>query len=143
MDIEFTIDGEAQAQGRPRAGKTRYGKTIVYDPDNSRNYKEYVRMVASQHKPTKPLTGCLDVEIVVYKTIPKSMAQYKAQEARDGTRRPTTKPDIDNVVKGITDAMNSIIYKDDSQIVSLRASKFYSDSPRVEVTVKETDHETS
>ncbi|WP_334299865.1 RusA family crossover junction endodeoxyribonuclease [Anaerobutyricum hallii] len=49
--------------------------------------------------------------------------------------RPTKKPDLDNVIKSILDALNKVAYHDDTQIVSLSMEKFYSDSPRVEVTI--------
>ena len=48
-------------------------------------------------------------------------------------RRPTKKPDIDNVIKIITDALNGIAYDDDAQIVSLSATKFYDENPHVDV----------
>ena len=47
--------------------------------------------------------------------------------------RPTKKPDLDNCLKAITDALNGFAYKDDSQIVSIAVSKFYSDDPRAYV----------
>ena len=51
--------------------------------------------------------------------------------------RPTKKPDMDNVVKIIADSLNQIAYRDDTQIVDCQCRKFYSDNPRVEVTIKE------
>ena len=50
--------------------------------------------------------------------------------------RPTKKPDLDNIIKAIADSLNGIAYKDDAQIVELKSKKFYSDTPRVEVTIK-------
>ena len=47
--VEFTVLGEAVVQGRPRAGKTWAGRTILYDPAKSKNFKEYVKLVASQN----------------------------------------------------------------------------------------------
>lgn len=37
--------------------------------------------------------------------------------------------------RAIMDALNKVAYHDDTQIVSLSMEKFYSDSPRVEVTI--------
>ncbi|MEC0960201.1 RusA family crossover junction endodeoxyribonuclease, partial [Bacillus atrophaeus] len=48
-----------------------------------------------------------------------------------------TKPDVDNDVKGVKDALNHFIYKDDSQEVDLKVSKFYSEDPRMEVMIIE------
>lgn len=40
----------------------------------------------------------------------------------------TARPDIDNYLKALFDAFNGIVYKDDSQIVQLKASKEYKDT---------------
>lgn len=55
---------------------------------------------------------------------------------RDGEILPQKKPDIDNVVKIIMDALNGAAYKDDKQVVSVFASKFYDDDPKVIVEVE-------
>ncbi|WP_419958273.1 RusA family crossover junction endodeoxyribonuclease [Psychrobacillus psychrotolerans] len=52
-----------------------------------------------------------------------------------GELRPTTKPDIDNYVKGVRDGLNKVIWQDDSQVVNLTVRKFYSMHPRVVVRV--------
>jgi Holliday junction resolvase RusA-like endonuclease len=48
---------------------------------------------------------------------------------------PAKKPDIDNVVKSVTDALNGLAYGDDSQIVSLYVHKRYGLVPMVEVEI--------
>ena len=53
----------------------------------------------------------------------------------DGKIRPTKKPDADNIMKAVADALNGIAYKDDSQIVNVTIAKWYSDTPRVEVAI--------
>ncbi|PAF13686.1 hypothetical protein CHH59_12620 [Shouchella clausii] len=135
--IEFTIDGEVQAQGRPRAGKTKYGKTTMYDPPTSRNYKQYVKLVASQYKPETPYEGEIELFVTVYKQIPKSMPKWRQELARAGKLRPVTKPDLDNYVKGIKDGMTGIIWRDDNQVTRLVVEKKYSDSPRAEIKIIE------
>lgn len=133
--IHFTVLGEPVAQGRPRA-TTINGHVRMYDPKKSRNFKQYVRLTASQHAPEKLLEGPLKMKVVVYRPSLKSFSKKKAKQAEEGTLRPTTRPDVDNYVKGIKDALNKVIWKDDSQVVDLSVSKFYSEKPRVEVTVE-------
>ena len=65
----------------------------------------------------------------------KSTSKKKRQQMLAGLIRPTKKPDLDNVIKSILDALNKVAYHDDTQIVSLSVEKFYSDSPRVEVAI--------
>ncbi|MCY8507703.1 RusA family crossover junction endodeoxyribonuclease, partial [Bacillus atrophaeus] len=75
----------------------------------------------------------------VFRPMPKkvSNSKKKKESAEKGLLRPTTKPDVDNYVKGVKDALNHLIYKDDSQVVDLKVSKFYSEEPRVEVIITE------
>ena len=35
-------------------------------------------------------------------------------------------------IKGVKDAMNGIVYKDDSQVYKINATKIYSEEPRIE-----------
>ncbi|WP_078428782.1 RusA family crossover junction endodeoxyribonuclease [Alkalihalobacterium alkalinitrilicum] len=134
--ISFTIYGEPVAQGRPRAGKDLVGKVRMYDPSKSRHYKQYVRLVAANNKPSKLLEGELELIVDVYKAIPQSMPKYKQELAVKGMLRPTTKPDVDNYVKGIKDGLSGIIWHDDKQVVSLTVRKWYGEIPRVEVKVR-------
>lgn len=88
----------------------------------------------------KPLDGPISALIKIYRQIPKSTSKKDRQAISQGTKRPLTKPDATNYAKGIEDALNGIIYKDDSQIVDLQIQKYYSDNPRVELTFKELVH---
>ncbi len=52
----------------------------------------------------------------------------------------TKKPDCDKLVRAILDALKGIIWSDDSQVVEIRAQKFYAreaERPGVSVIVKE------
>nr|WP_243432759.1 RusA family crossover junction endodeoxyribonuclease [Lysinibacillus sphaericus] len=53
-----------------------------------------------------------------------------------GELRPTTKPEADNLINGIKDGCNKVIWHDDSQIVEMNVRKFYSEQPRAEVTIE-------
>ena len=134
--IAFTIWGEPVAQGRPRAAVIG-GHARMYDPAKSRNYKSLVQAEALRVRPATPLTGPVTLVIEIYKQVPKSFSKAKRSQAELGLLRPTTKPDISNILKGIEDALTGIIWLDDSQIVRLVASKAYSYHPRVEVQIHE------
>lgn len=134
--IKFTIPGAPVSQGRPRARRAG-NKIMMYDPKPSKDYKEFVANIALEYAPSKPIETPLFVNIAIYRKIPKSTSKKDRQLMLDGMKRPITKPDTSNYVKGIEDALNGIIYKDDSQIVELRATKYYSDSPRAEIEIRE------
>lgn len=134
--ITLVIYGIPVAQGRPRIS-TRGGFAKAYDPAKSRDYKDYVRMAAVEKMPGKPLDVPLSVKMTMYMPMPKSMSKKKVADALNSVLRPTTKPDCTNLAKGIEDALNGVLWRDDSLIVDLYVSKFYSDTPRVEITVSE------
>ncbi|KAB2452524.1 RusA family crossover junction endodeoxyribonuclease [Bacillus sp. CH126_4D] len=102
--ITFTVFGEPVAQGRPRAS-TINGRVRMYDPKKLRDFKQYVKLVASEHAPANLLEGALVMKVKVYKPSLKSFSKKKALQAEQGLLRPTVKPDVDNYIKRIKDAM--------------------------------------
>lgn len=133
--LKFEIPGDVQAQQRPKF--SRIGKGVsVRDPKESRDYKSFVRLIASQVAPDVLITGEIKLIIDVYRKIPKSFSKKKHQQALDGELRPVTKPDIDNLAKGIKDGLSKVLWHDDSQVTELIARKWYSDNPRAEVTIE-------
>jgi Holliday junction resolvase RusA-like endonuclease len=46
------------------------------------------------------------------------------------------RPDIDNLAKLVLDAVNSILYVDDKQVVSLQAEKMYGPVPQTIITME-------
>lgn len=133
--IQFTVYGEPVAQGRPRA-TTINGRVRMYDPKKSSDFKKYVKLVASQYAPPELLKGPLRMSVLVYRPTLKSFSKKKVREAEAGLLRPITKPDVDNYVKGVKDALKQVIWKDDSQVVDLHVSKYYSEKPRIELKIE-------
>lgn len=135
----IVIDGKPEPQLRPRA--TRMGNSIrLYDPKKTADYKKYVKASAQAQWTQEPFTGPLEVDIRIYRQIPKSTSKKRRQAKNDGLIRPIVKPDIDNYTKMILDGLNGITWQDDSQVVMLSANKYYSDDPRVEIEIRELDH---
>lgn len=140
MKIDLVICGEPVAQGRPKFS-TAGGFVKAYDPKKSRSYKDYLKLAAAdQMRGTAPLEGALALSVRVYRSMPGTIAnsKKKSQLAESGVIRPTTKPDLDNYVKGAKDALKGICWRDDSQVVEYVPpfGKFYSAKPRIEVTVR-------
>ena len=59
----------------------------------------------------------------------------------EGKIRPMKTPDCDNIAKICLDALNDIAYPDDSQITCLLVLKFWSENPRVEITLESQEGE--
>lgn len=139
MELTLTIPGEPCAQGRPRFS-THGGFVKAYDPEKSRNYKAYVKMLAVEAAKENNW-NCTDLAVLVrveaYMSIPSSKPKKFKEGAIAGLILPTKKPDVDNIFKCVTDAISGIIYTDDKQIVHSVITKKYSEHPRVDVTVEE------
>lgn len=133
--IRFAIPGDAQAQIRPRAS-TIGGRVRMYDHKKSRTYKSYVQDVAKEFMPDEVLTGPLEMRVTVYRKALKSFSKVKRQQALDGVLLPVSKPDVDNLAKTFMDALNGMAYKDDSQVVTLIASKLYAEESYVSIEIQ-------
>lgn len=137
QELKFEIPGSPIGQGRPKFS-TINGHAVAYDPEKSRNYKAYVRMLATQAMQEtgfERIDGPCALLINAFFEVPKSKSKKFREAALADQVRPTKKPDLSNIIKGIEDALNGIVYKDDACIVNLACQKFYSDNPRVEVFV--------
>lgn len=116
----ITIPGEPVPKGRPKF--TSQGH--AYTPKRTKDYESLVK----QHIMLQggyPVDYPVEVTIRIYKSIPKSWSKAKKALAIKGEIRPTVRPDIDNYVKALLDASNGLLFKDDSLVVELTASKLY------------------
>ena len=133
--VHLRVDGLVIGKGRPRFSR----KTgTAYTPERTVSYENLVAWHAQGVMKGRPLiVGPVRVEISIYVQIPVSKTKKFKTAAASGALWPTGTPDIDNAVKGIFDAINKVVWLDDSQVVSLCATKSYSDRPRFEMTIVE------
>ena len=69
------------------------------------------------------LDGVVRLRVVFDMPIPKSWSKKRKNEAAGCYH--TSKPDLDNLQKALLDAMNGIVFEDDSQVADIRAVKRY------------------
>lgn len=132
----FTVDGEATGKQRPKARNTA-GYVQIYTPAKTRNYEAYIKLCYKRDCGNIYFAdGALRVDIKVFVQIPQSISKKKRLQALNGEFRPTVKPDFDNIIKTLCDALNGIAFKDDKQIVDATYSKYYAEIPRVEMIIE-------
>jgi Holliday junction resolvase RusA-like endonuclease len=149
---EFTVFGKPHAQKRPRA--FRRGKFIgVYSPKENVEYATKVvnaylnaiggLKISVEDKSAK--TDCkyvetpLVIEIQAYFPFPKLTKKEQALNLPKN-KFPTRRlyGDGDNIAKAILDGLNAIAYTDDSYVVELLVSKFFTtEKERVNVVIYE------
>lgn len=122
--IQFKVPGVPVSQPRQRHRIcTGGGKTIACNYTPSRHpvndYKAAIKILAASQHSGSLLDGPLRVWITAVFAGPKSKCKKSGNE-----RMPkTSKPDIDNICKSIFDALNGVVWNDDSQVASLIAAK--------------------
>ena len=130
--MKIVLLGEPRGKGRPRFAP-QTGR--AYTDADTRNYESKLAWAAQvKMGGAPPLLGALRVTVSAFVSIPKSFSAKKQAAAIEGDIRPTTKPDADNIAK-MLDALNKIVWNDDSQIVRLVIEKFYSEQPRLEIQI--------
>ena len=137
--IEFFVPGAPVGKGRPRAARRGTG-VVMFTPEKTAGYEALVAAAASNAMRAEagPLfTGPLEAVLEMRIPIPASWSKAHKAAALAGTELPTSKPDIDNVVKAILDACNGMVFRDDSQVVILIATKRFSETPGVRVVIRE------
>lgn len=103
----------------------RRGKFInAYDPKEK--LKVGVQWQIRSIYKNEPLTVPVALDIIFFMPIPASQSGIKKRQMANGIIAHTKKPDIDNLQKFYCDCMKKIVFKDDAQIVEIRAKKIYS-----------------
>lgn len=138
--IAFIVEGNPHAQQRARATSVN-GKVRMYDPEASVSFKELVAYSALRYRPEKLLEGAITLTLDICRVMPKNFSKKKIEQAKSGILRPTSKPDTSNYLKGVEDALNGIIWRDDSQIVTVIVRKWYGVRPGTFVQIESCVHE--
>jgi Holliday junction resolvase RusA-like endonuclease len=106
------IDGEPVPKQSYRATKRGGG----YTPERVKTWQTLVKLKAREAWRRDPLTGPVAMRVVF----------------RLGNRR---RVDLENLQKAIGDALNGVVYQDDSQITSLHLAKMLHEKPGVLIEV--------
>lgn len=109
---------EIVGKQRPRATASR-GKARVYTPRKTRVFEECVRKAWREQvgEEWAQFSGAVTVTIAVTRELAKSNPKKWAG------RQDLQKPDVDNVLKAVLDALNGLAYSDDAHITRELAEK--------------------
>lgn len=123
--------------GKMRARHASRGAFVrTYTPDKQVAYETHVRACALAVWSGTPLDQPLAVSLDIAVAVPASWSKKKQAAALAGELLPTGKPDLDNTQKSIFDALNGIVWRDDSIIARVSAAKRYGPAPGVSVRVE-------
>ena len=137
MMIAFTVPGQPVAKGRPKFAR-RGAHVVAYTPAKTASYENLVKMAATTAMSgVQPTVRPVALSVTLNLQIPASWSKKRREAAVAGTICATKKPDADNVLKGIKDGCNGIVWTDDAQVVRIMLEKRYSETPNAIVEVAE------
>ncbi len=134
MNISFTIPGRPIGKGRPRV--TQHG---TFTPKETKQYEDLtLRCYLTQCHKAFPENVPLFIGLRAWFLIPKRTSKKRAA-IMDGTYR-LSKPDEDNLLKIVQDALNGHAYHDDSVIMCRCADKLWTTgAPRMDVILADNE----
>lgn len=140
-EVIFTVPGKPQGKGRPRfVTKGKGGKTLpfpmAYTPKKTKDYESHIRTCFLEQTGKMLRLDCpVYVAVEIHMPIPKSTSKTRRNEMLDG-EKPVRKPDADNVIKAVLDALNGYAWNDDNQVYRISAKKSYAESPMLIVGIR-------
>lgn len=109
---------------------------VVYTDAKTRAFEKSLAWAGkAAMKGQKPLLGPLVVAVEAIFGVPPSWPLSKRDKALAGVLRHVSAPDADNCGKIALDGLNGVCWTDDSQIVDLRVTKRYGETPMLQIQI--------
>lgn len=146
--ISFFVPGLCKPAGSKRGfairrGGVLTGQVAITDAcKGSADWKHTVAFTARQHYTGPLMQGPLEVTFVFFQQRPKchfGTGKNAAILKSDAPKYPTSRPDLLKLSRGVEDAITSIIWQDDSQIVIEHLEKRYG-NPGVHICIGLAEH---
>lgn len=147
--VRIIVEGEPRPYiARPAPYKrTRRGKAgqavgsigmRMIKPDAHQAYQDRIKAEAARQMAGRaPIEDPVRLTIRAYVPIPKTTTKAKRAAIAAGELLPVKRPDLTNITKLAEDALSSIVFRDDNQVVrgSDDSGRYFSDRPRIEIEV--------
>jgi len=126
--LSFSVPIQPVGKARPRV-VSRFGHTHAFTPKKTIEAEKQIKLAAinamAENK-CKKIDVPLSLSVTAFFALPKSATKKRRQEIANNSFTPhAQKPDIDNIVKLVSDALNDVVYFDDKQIVQIKGSKHW------------------
>lgn len=123
--IKFTVYGQPIPKARART-VVHNGKVMTFTPAKTRSWETLVALEANR-RVKKLLEGPVALTVNFYLGRPKSVKR----------EWPVVRPDLDNLLKSVKDALCGRVFRDDAQVVRCEMGKYYTcELPRAEIEVR-------
>jgi crossover junction endodeoxyribonuclease RusA len=122
MTVTFHVLGLPQAKGSARAFTPKgWNRPVITSTCKGlKGWEQNIRSEAQRlgrFFPDGPLTLRVRFDLPRPKSLPKKVTSH------------TKRPDLDKLTRAVGDALTGVLWRDDSQVVSIEASKWYAEGP--------------
>ncbi len=131
MDDAIIVYGNPIAKKRPRF--SRRGKHVVTYNEQEKEEESFRNEVFHQLKSTEPCNSPMRVFLQFWMKRPKShfrTGKYSGILKEAAPKIHVGRPDVDNLIKFVFDALNGLVWTDDCIIYSIGAFKLYCEEPK-------------
>ena len=116
--MQMRVDGEPVGQPRHRVGRRR---AYIRDDHPIHAYRQMVSLHARrQWGRREPIAQSVALSVLFVSPLARTRARKRDAVPRRWRART---PDLDNLVKGVKDAINGIVWQDDAQVALTKAAK--------------------
>ncbi len=142
--IQINVPGKPIALSRPRFRRVgKYVQCYNSQIDEENTFKNNVKAALSEEDSaflvdllTSGKQFYVSIGCVFYVPVQKNCSKKVLAQKLNNEIRPAIRPDIDNYLKFVLDAIHNVIYLDDSCVTDiLHTSKRYSEDPHTELTI--------
>lgn len=124
INFTFIVPSKIQGKARARTVVNNYtGKAHSFTPEATQSYENLIRWCYEncpdkKHLKDKPF----NISIRAYFKVPNSYSKKKKELCYNNKLAIKKKPDLDNILKVVLDALNGIAYDDDknAQIIYIK-----------------------
>jgi Holliday junction resolvase RusA-like endonuclease len=117
--FSFTVWDKPLPLSRPRFARIAGGGVRTYAASKDQTARFHIRSAWLRLEESL-LDGPLRLEVEVLLPLPKMMSKKKRKNAL-----PVVRPDLDNYIKQVLDALQGYAFADDKQVVTIIARKRY------------------
>lgn len=126
QQVIFSVPGKPQGKARAKTYHN-HGVTRTVTPEKTVLYENFIKECFLRESNGVFFDKGTPVYLIVEIRYapPKSTSKKRYTGMMEGKEYPTKKPDADNVLKVICDALNGVAYYDDAQIIYIACGKKY------------------
>jgi Holliday junction resolvase RusA-like endonuclease len=138
--FEIPAEPRSKPRHRSRVVTPRNGHPYVStypDPQGEKDELTVVALAAAR-APPEPWAGPVELALTFRMPVPVSRPRWSHEASLAGALSPTGKPDLDNLVKLLKDALtrSGRWWRDDAQVVRCDARKVYAATPGTLIEVR-------